>query len=85
MGDVADAMLDGDLCEQCGVYMEGGAGYPQTCSACRRANREQSALTIRPMAAKVACPTCGKKVKAAGLADHQRDAHSAPKTKGEQA
>ncbi len=25
MGDIADAMLDGDLCQCCGEYMEGGA------------------------------------------------------------
>lgn len=76
MGDVADAMLDGDLCEQCGVYMENGAGYPQTCSACLRANVEATRRAVVPMASKVACPTCGKKVKATGLADHQRDAHA---------
>ena len=29
VGDIADAMLDGDLCQCCGVYMEGGNGYPQ--------------------------------------------------------
>jgi hypothetical protein len=75
MGDVADAMLDGDLCQCCGVYMEGGAGYPQTCNACQRNNAEAAQRVVRPMVAKVACPTCGKKVKAAGLADHQRDAH----------
>ena len=33
MGDIADAMLEGDLCEGCGEYMEGGSGFPQYCSA----------------------------------------------------
>ena len=76
MGDIADAMLDGDLCQCCGVYMEGGAGFPQTCDACARSNMEAAQRVVRTMPLKVACPTCGKKVKAVGLADHQRDAHS---------
>ena len=73
MGDIADAMLDGDLCQCCGVYMEGGNGYPQTCRACQRADKREG---IPVAAAKVKCPTCGKKVKATGLKDHQRDAHT---------
>jgi hypothetical protein len=73
MGDIADAMLDGDLCQCCGEYMEGGAGYPRTCPGCERASVEAAKVAIPQ---KVTCPTCGKKVKAAGLKDHQRDAHS---------
>lgn len=33
MGEIADMMLDGTLCEGCGVYLEGEAnGYPRYCS-----------------------------------------------------
>lgn len=34
MGDIADAMLDGDLCAGCGSFidMEGGNGFPRFCS-----------------------------------------------------
>lgn len=33
MGDIADMMLDGTLCEACGVYLDGaGEGYPRYCS-----------------------------------------------------
>lgn len=68
MGEIAEMMLDGDLCEGCGVYMGGpGRGVPRRCADCRKPSP-------RPLA-KVKCPTCGKQVKAAGLADHQRDAH----------
>lgn len=73
MGDIADAMLDGDLCEGCGVYMPGGAGYPQRCSDC---SREAKAFP-EGRSAKVKCPICQKTVKAVGLKDHTRDAHSA--------
>ena len=33
MGDIADMMLDGTLCQVCGVYMIAN-GYPQTCQDC---------------------------------------------------
>lgn len=38
MGEIADMMLDGTLCEGCGTYMEGeGYGFPRYCSnACAR-------------------------------------------------
>lgn len=71
MGDIADAMLEGDLCEGCGVYMPGGAGFPQRCSDCSRGGSDFP----RVHTAKVKCPTCKKTVKAVGLSDHMRDAH----------
>ncbi len=43
MGDAADAILDGDFCQECGEYMAGGDGYPRTCETCLRAH----ANTIR--------------------------------------
>lgn len=35
MGEIADMMLDGTLCEGCGEYLENGAdmGIPDYCSA----------------------------------------------------
>jgi hypothetical protein len=34
MGEIAEMMLDGTLCEQCGVYIEEGEpeGIPRYCS-----------------------------------------------------
>lgn len=34
MGDVTDAILDGDVCEICGEWLGDGEGFPQMCSAC---------------------------------------------------
>jgi len=40
MGDIADMILDGTLCEWCGVYIEEGEvpleadGYPRKCADC---------------------------------------------------
>lgn len=33
MGEIADAMINGELCEMCGVALDGDApGYPRYCS-----------------------------------------------------
>lgn len=34
MGDMADAILDGDFCQECGEYIGGGDGFPRTCVSC---------------------------------------------------
>jgi hypothetical protein len=37
MGEIADAMLNGEMCEWCGIYLEGEPpGYPQLCSDCQQ-------------------------------------------------
>lgn len=69
MGEIADMMLDGTLCEGCGVYLSEGFGCVTRCQSCKRAD-SQPAPDER-----VPCPTCGKRVKFIGLANHKRDAH----------
>lgn len=39
MGEIAEAMLEGELCETCGVYMGDGVGYPRQCSSCKRESK----------------------------------------------
>lgn len=37
MGDAADALLDGTMCERCGEYIDDGEdppGYPRLCGGC---------------------------------------------------
>ena len=34
MGEIADAIIDGDYCESCGEYLGIGPGYPRLCSDC---------------------------------------------------
>lgn len=34
MGDVADGILNGDDCQECGIYMGGGEGFPRSCADC---------------------------------------------------
>lgn len=71
MGEIADLMLNGTFCEACCTPIGDGQspGYPRYHRACRPKQA--------PPVAKPKCPTCGKKVKPTGLADHMRDAHPA--------
>lgn len=74
MGEVAEMMLDGTLCQVCGEFMGDPTGFSMTCYGCQPRNHKPP----RSPGAKVACPTCGKRVKDVGLADHQRDVHGEP-------
>ena len=95
MGDVADMMLDGTLCEGCGVFMDGEApDYPRLCADCAKDRRAEGRVVERngpfwidcgdkpePPKAKVKCPKCGKRVSPIGLDQHHRDAHGAARSK----
>lgn len=70
MGEIADMMLDGTLCEGCGVYLGSDMGFPMRCPDCEPAQHPPS-----PNPRKMNCPDCGKRIKRAGLADHMRDVH----------
>ncbi len=50
MGEIAEMMLEGTLCQQCGEFMGDACGYPRTCQGCKREDRK---LTTAP---KVSCP-----------------------------
>jgi hypothetical protein len=65
MGDVADMMLEGILCQQCGGLMDEfclpddadpdkehvaeAPGYPQTCADCKEYERRQAARRKRSL------------------------------------
>jgi hypothetical protein len=75
VGEIADMMLDGTMCQGCGVWLhdgKDGPGYPGFCHSCQPPNHKSAPNYSAP---KVNCPKCGKRVKAIGLKDHQRDAH----------
>lgn len=74
MGEVTEMMLDGILCESCGVAIGDGVGYPRKCGHCQRQERAMAPQTAPE---KVSCPHCKKRVKAAGLHDHIRAVHDA--------
>lgn len=42
MGEISEMILDGTLCQICGVFLEDeeDAGYPRTCEGCEGAGNE---------------------------------------------
>lgn len=80
MGDIADMMLSGELCECCGGYIDDEAsGIPRYCSkkcaADRSAVQRQAKKPVPQKVAKIHCPACGKRVTEAGIHDHMRSLH----------
>lgn len=89
MGEIAEAMLDGTMCECCGEYLGEGDGCPRYCSD--RCARDRGMLPAEDllkqaatMVAKVGneveklriCDVCGKRLKNAdGCQQHKRAKH----------
>jgi Zn finger protein HypA/HybF involved in hydrogenase expression len=83
MGEVAEMMLDGTLCEGCGVFLNAEpTGYLCRCKDC--ATEARSERVKRNVAAnqklqgeqkKIPCSVCGRKVKTIGMPNHMKDAH----------
>lgn len=68
MGDIADAVLDGTLCQCCGVYMGDAVGYPRSCRSC-------SGHSSQVKKNKVQCAVCKKWVSSVGIKQHMHDKH----------
>lgn len=69
MGDVADMMLDGTLCEQCGAYMGEPSGTPVSCGLCSSSQVE----AVKKV--KFKCGLCGKGVAPSGAVQHLETVH----------
>lgn len=76
MGEIADMIIEGELCQECGVYMGGESGYPRSCPGCLSSKKTRAFPKTLPVLPKVRCKICNRKVKAVGLADHMRDSHN---------
>jgi hypothetical protein len=72
VGEIADMMLDGIMCELCGTFMEDrqAPGYPRKCHCCRRDEQKEEKACR-----KVKCSLCGKSVKWNGILDHMKVVH----------
>ena len=82
MGDIAEAMLEGEMCEQCGEWLGDGPGYPRLCPGCaseeRRLNPRQPEKPQARTPATMACPDCGKLLRGpAAVMQHQNAKHGA--------
>ena len=47
MGEMAEAMLNGEFCQGCGEFLGDGDGYPTFCRGCRKTERPER--ETRPM------------------------------------
>jgi hypothetical protein len=44
MGDIADMLLDGTLCEICGEYIDDEeGGFPRLCASCKQDQKKERA------------------------------------------
>ncbi len=82
MGEIADMMINGLMCQCCGVFMDDmeEPGYARYCAACQPPSKsQQKRFTARranaPSIFKMNCPECGQRVKKVGLKDHMRAVH----------
>lgn len=41
MGEISEMMLDGTLCESCGVFIDEGEGFPRRCLGCEEEIRDE--------------------------------------------
>jgi len=78
MGEIAEMMLDGSMCECCGEWLEGdGEGFPRYCSeACAQGRGvfQDDENTLAEDNRQ--CFECGKILKSvAGCLQHLRDKH----------
>lgn len=79
MGEVADMMIDGEMCQYCGDFIGDAVGYPRSCDDCASEDDvklEKTRKIIKTNLAKIKCPECGKKVAESGLNQHIAAKHA---------
>ena len=82
MGEISEMMLDGTLCEGCGVYMGDACDFPRRCRYCavehkaaRKADNIARNVAQHAAAKKIPCTVCAKRVSTVGMNDHIKDVH----------
>jgi hypothetical protein len=81
VGEIAEMVIDGCMCQDCMCFIGDGVGYPRRCASCESEyNRAQKAMRkaankAKPVRRKVACQICGKRVWESGIPNHVKDAH----------
>lgn len=81
MGEIADLIINGALCELCGGFVGDEVGYSRLCPSCAKEDEAGKANCTskdgRPIyrPGKTNCPECNKLVSCIGLDQHVKDAH----------
>lgn len=79
MGEIADMMLDGCICQWCGEIIGDGDGYARICAGCQMEHNVDEGgepLRGRKSQRRVPCPDCERRFKTIAARDqHRRDKH----------
>ena len=73
MGEIAEMMLDGTMCECCGVFIGRSVGYPRYCRGCQV--DAPPAPKAQKKEKKMKCVVCGRMIAPVGMAQHVKDKH----------
>lgn len=84
MGEIAEAMLDGQMCQGCGEWLDDALGYPGYCAGCAGDFFVDTRPPgQRPQKKDTPCPICEKRLRGKiGLRHHMRDKHGIDHVKG---
>lgn len=66
MGEIAEMMLDGTMCQVCGEFInEDPPGYPVTCGGCARDEYPdaEQVIHVGDITKPARCPDCNKRFK----------------------
>ena len=56
MGEIADMMIEGQMCQGCGEVLGDGDGFPAFCAACQsEMGVDEFGDSVKPPAKKVKC------------------------------
>ncbi len=73
MGEIADQIINGECCQFCLEPFDEPTGYPVSCACCEEPVKRKPPA---PRKGETNCPTCGKRVRKAGLNHHIRVVHN---------
>ncbi len=73
MGEIAEMMLDGTMCECCGVFIGRPVGYPRYCRECQA--EAPPAPRAQNKEKKTKCIACGRMIAPVGMGQHVKDKH----------
>lgn len=65
MGEIAEMMLDGAMCQVCGEFLDDSLGFPTTCGGCsdEYPDAERVVNVTIDMEKPAQCADCGKRFK----------------------
>ncbi len=77
MGEIADQIVNGEICRECCCPDGEERGYPFTCSECGGGKEESDGpiTKYKQKPKKSNCPICNKLAKRVGFLDHIKDCH----------